>query len=138
MVLPRQDSNPGPLSQKSSALTTEPKSRLSDAVVRDWLYTQKLCIIYFSQIIEYKWIFLTHPHFGDVIIYDDKKPIFGIIKSYPGRAPSYDIKAISERKAQLEKKSTQTRFEPRPLGQKSSALTTEPKSRLSDKVVRDC
>ena len=50
MIRPRQDSNPGPLGQKSNALTTEPKSRLSDAVVRDWLYTQKLCMICFMQI----------------------------------------------------------------------------------------
>ena len=76
MIQPRLDSNPGPLGQKSNALTTEPKSRLSDVVVRDWLYTKKLCIICFSQIIEYEWIFVTHPHFGEVIIYDDIKPIF--------------------------------------------------------------
>ena len=28
---------------------------------------------------------LTHPHFEEVIIYDDAKPIFGETKSYPGR-----------------------------------------------------
>ena len=50
MIRPRQDSNPGPLGQKSIALTTEPKSRLPDAVVRDWIYTQKLCMICFMQI----------------------------------------------------------------------------------------
>ena len=55
MIRPRRDSNPGPLGQKSNALTTEPKSRLPDAVVRDWLYTQKLCMICFMQ------IFVTHP-----------------------------------------------------------------------------
>ena len=81
MIQPRQDSNPGPLGQKSNALTTEPKSRLPDAVVRDWLYTQKLCMICFMQ------IFVTHPHFEEVIIYDDAKPIFGETKSDPGRAP---------------------------------------------------
>ena len=32
---------------------------------------------------------------------------------------------------------TPTGFEPAPLGQKSNALTTEPKSRLPDAVVRD-
>ena len=42
MIRPRQDSNPGPLGQKSNALTTEPKSRLPDAVVRDWLYTEAM------------------------------------------------------------------------------------------------
>ena len=42
--------NPGPLGQKSNALTTEPKSRLPDAVVRDWIYTQKLGMICFMQI----------------------------------------------------------------------------------------
>ena len=47
MIRPQQDSNPGPLGQKSNALNTEPKSRLPDAVVRDWLYTQKLCMICF-------------------------------------------------------------------------------------------
>ena len=30
---------PGPPGYKSNALTTEPKSRLPDAVVRDWIYT---------------------------------------------------------------------------------------------------
>ena len=50
MIRPQRDSNPGPLDQKSNALTTEPKSRLPDAVVRDWLYTQKLCMICFMQI----------------------------------------------------------------------------------------
>ena len=30
---------PGPPGLKSNALTTEPKSRLPDAVVRDWIYT---------------------------------------------------------------------------------------------------
>ena len=39
MIRPRQDSNPGPLGLNSNALITEPKSRLPDAVVRDWLYT---------------------------------------------------------------------------------------------------
>ena len=50
MIRPQRDSNPGPLGQKSNALTTEPKSRLPDAVVRDWLYTQKLCMTCFMQI----------------------------------------------------------------------------------------
>ena len=81
MIRPRRDSNPGPLGQKSNALTTEPKSRLPDAVVRDWIYSQKLCIICFMQ------IFVKHPHFEEVIIYDDAKSIFGETKSYPGRAP---------------------------------------------------
>ena len=27
------------------------------------------------------------PHFGEVIIYDDAKPIFGITKSHPEQAP---------------------------------------------------
>ena len=62
-----------------NALTTEPKSRLPNAVVRDWIYTQKLCMICCMQ------IFITHPHFEEVIIYDDAKPIFGETKSYPGR-----------------------------------------------------
>ena len=79
MIRPRRDSNPGPLGQKSNALTTEPKSWLSDAVVRDWIYTQKLCMICFMQ------IFVAHPHFEEVIIYDDTKPIFGETKSNPGR-----------------------------------------------------
>ena len=35
---------PGPPGWKSNALTTEPKSRLPDAVVRDWIYTKKLCV----------------------------------------------------------------------------------------------
>ena len=30
---------PGPPGYKSNALTTEPKSRLTDAVVREWIYT---------------------------------------------------------------------------------------------------
>ena len=50
MIRPRRNSNPGPLGQKFNALTTEPKSRLPDAVVRDWIYTQKLCMICFMQI----------------------------------------------------------------------------------------
>ena len=79
MIRARRDSNPGPLGQKSNALTTEPKSLLPDAVVRDWIYTQKLCMICFMQ------IFVTHSHFEKVIIYDDAKPIFGETKSYPGR-----------------------------------------------------
>ena len=29
-------------------------------------------------------IFVTHPHFEEVIIYDDAKPIFGETKFYPG------------------------------------------------------
>ena len=64
MIRPRRDSNPGPLGQKSSALTTDPKSRLFDAVVRDWLHTQKLCMICFMQ------IFVIHPNFEEVIIYE--------------------------------------------------------------------
>ena len=54
MIRSRQDSNPGPLGQNSNGLITEHKSRLPDAVVRDWLYTQKLCMICFMQ------IFVTH------------------------------------------------------------------------------
>ena len=50
MIRPRRDSKPGPLGQKSNALTTEPKSRLPDVVVRDWIYTQKVCMICFMQI----------------------------------------------------------------------------------------
>ena len=79
MIRTRRDSNPGPLGQKSNALTTEPKSRLPGAVVSDWLYTQKLCMICFMQ------IFVTHPHFEEVIIYDDAKPTFGETKSNLGR-----------------------------------------------------
>ena len=91
MIQPQRYLNPGSLGQKSNALTTEPKSRLSDAVFRDWLYTQKLCMICFMQ------IFVTHPHFEEVIIYDDAKPIFGETKSNPGRTPSYDMKAVTKR-----------------------------------------
>ena len=43
--LPIVGIEPGLSGQKSYALTTEPDSRLSDTVVRDWLYTWKLCII---------------------------------------------------------------------------------------------
>ena len=92
MIRPQWDSNPGPLGQKSNALTTEPKSRLPDAVVRDWIYTQKLCMICFMQ------IFVTHPHFEEVIIYDDAKPIFGETKSYPGRAPILRHESRNEEK----------------------------------------
>ena len=92
MIRPRQDSNPGPLGQKSNALTTEPKSRLPDAVVRDWLYTQKLCMICFMQ------IFVTYPHLEEVIIYDDAKPIFGETKSYPRRAPILRHESHNEEK----------------------------------------
>ena len=92
MIRPRRDSNPGPLGQKSNALTTEPKSRLPDAVVRDCLYTQKLCMVCFMQ------IFVTHPHFEEVIIYDDAKPFFGETKSYPGRAPILRHESRNEEK----------------------------------------
>ena len=68
MIRPRRDSNPGPLGQKSNALTTEPKSRLPDAVVRDWLYTQKLCMICFMQ------IFVTVDH----------KNVPAVLGLYPG------------------------------------------------------
>ena len=40
-------------------------------------------------------IFVTDPHFEEDIIYDNAKPIFG--KSNPGRAPSYDMKAVTKR-----------------------------------------
>ena len=51
MIRPRRDSNPGPLGQKSNALTTEPKSRLPDAVVRDWLYTEAMQdLLFFADI----------------------------------------------------------------------------------------
>ena len=93
MIRPWRDSNSGPLGQKSSALTTEPKSRLPDSVVRDWIYTQKLRMICFMQ------IFVTHPHFKEVIIYDDAKPIFGETKSYPGRrAPIFRHESRNEEK----------------------------------------
>ena len=90
MIRPWQDSNPGPLGQKSNAVTTEPKSRFPDAVVRDWIYTQKLCMLCFMQ------IFVTHPHFEEVIIY--AKPIFGETKSYPGRAPILRHESRNEEK----------------------------------------
>ena len=61
MIRPRRDSNPGPLGQKSNALTTEPKSRLPDAVVRDWLYTEAMQDLLFLQIFKYESIFVTPP-----------------------------------------------------------------------------
>ena len=91
MIRPQLDSNPGPLGQKSNALTTEPKSQLPDTVVRDWLYTQKLCMICFMQ------IFVTHPHFEEVIIYDDAKPILATQSPIPDGPPSFDMKAITKR-----------------------------------------
>ena len=50
MIRPRRDSNPGPLGQKSNALTTEPKSRLPDAVVRDWIYTEAMHDLLYADI----------------------------------------------------------------------------------------
>ena len=65
---------PGSSLYKTNALTTEPKSRLSGAVVRDWFYTRSyakttLC----SYIGESAWP-VTLPFFKEVTIYDDGKP----------------------------------------------------------------
>ena len=37
-----RDSNHGPLGQECISLTTEPKSRFYDGVVRDWLYSESM------------------------------------------------------------------------------------------------
>ena len=59
-----------------------------------------------------------------------RKPIFVELSPIPDEPPSYDMKA--------ENFTTLAGFEPRLTGKKkSNALTTEPKSRLSDTVVRD-
>ena len=68
---------------KSNVLTTEPKSQLPDAVVRDWIYIYKLCIICqgrLSKVVVIGRNTPTTPHppitplFKKVIIYDDTKP----------------------------------------------------------------
>ena len=59
---------------KTIAPTTEPKSRLSDAVVRDWLYTRSYAKSTLCRYIgESAWP-VTLPLFKEVIIYDDGKP----------------------------------------------------------------
>ena len=40
----------------------------------------------------------TPPHFEEVIIYDDAKPIFGETKSYTGRAPILRHESRNEEK----------------------------------------
>ena len=83
-------------------------------------------------------IFVTHPYFEEVIIYDDAKPIFGEKGPIPDEPPSYDMKAVTKRnKAQLKMIRHRRDSNPGPLGQKSNALTTEPKNRLPGAVVRD-
>ena len=42
-------------------------------------------------------IFVTYPHFEEVIIYDDAKPIFGETKSIPDEPTSNDMKAVTKR-----------------------------------------
>ena len=51
MIRPRRDSNPGSLGQKSSAITTEPKSRLSVAVVKRLnIYTEAMHDLLYTDI----------------------------------------------------------------------------------------
>ena len=83
-------------------------------------------------------IFVTHPHYEVVIIYDAAKPIFGEKSPIPDETPSYDMKDIMKRnKAWLKMIRPRRDSNPGPLGRKCNALTNEPKSRLPDAVVRD-
>ena len=81
---------------------------------------------------------VTLPLFKGVIIYDDGRPFKAKLMSNPGREPpSYDMIAVT-------KSSIAEKFPVPSLGinlgspkYKTNALTTEPKSRFSDPVVRD-
>ena len=54
-------------------------------------------------------IFVTNPHFDEVITYDDAKPIFGETKSYLGQEPpNYDMTAQTRRNKALMKIITQS------------------------------
>ena len=78
---------PGSPHYKTNALTTDPRSRLSDAVVRNWLYTRIYGESTLCRYIGESDCPVTLPLFKEVIIYDDGKPFLGKRISNPGRAP---------------------------------------------------
>ena len=72
--VPSLGTDPGSPQYKTNALTTEPKSRLSDAVVRDLLYTRSYAKSTLCRYIGESVRPITLPLFKEVIIYDDRKP----------------------------------------------------------------
>ena len=57
----------------TNARTTEPKSLLSDTVVRDWLYSVSYAKSTMCKFIRWECLPITFPLFKEVNIYDDRK-----------------------------------------------------------------
>ena len=104
--------NPGPLDQKYNALVTEPKSRLPDTVVRDWLYTQKLCIICLCRYSNVEWPFVTLPTLRKSSFRMTQSHFFFAKESHiPDEAPSYDMKVVTKKYGIVNNDSTPAGFE---------------------------
>ena len=75
---------------KTNTLTTEPKSRPINAVVRGWLYTRS-----YAKLRWWECWPITLPLIKEVIIYGDRKPFWAkLMSNFRLEPPSYDMIAV--------------------------------------------